>query len=154
MNREEVLALLRQRIPEEVATLAARRHPDIETPLELVPVALGLLPERENAAERIAAAIPALPEQCRTLLRLRLQGRSFEEIAEELDTDGVAAYVRCRRRLFAGSKPLPDYAAGLLSSHERDILFAAALRDPALFQSLRDEQALLTLLEDPAARAR
>jgi hypothetical protein len=152
MSRDEVLRLLKQQIPAEVVDLAARRNPDIEPPLELVPRALTLLAERENSTERIAGAIPALSEQCRTLLRLRLQGRSFEEIGEELDTDAAAVYLRCRRKLLRGSKPLPGYAAGLLNRDQRLSLFAWALQDSAVFRSLKDDQALLAAMESPAAR--
>jgi hypothetical protein len=49
---------------------------------------------------------------------------------------------------------LSGYAAGLLSAEERSRLFAAALKDQALFEALADEDALRELLEDPAARAK
>lgn len=56
--------------------------------------------------------------------------------------------MRDAERLLAG------YAAGLLTEEERSRLFAAALRDQALFDALADEDALRELLEDPAARAK
>ena len=146
-----MLSLLRQRIPHgDTADLISRRHPHLEPPLELVPLALGLLAERETA--RLVARIPEMTARCRTLLRLRLQGHSFAQISEEMNTDAVEVWVRCRPRLIA-SKPLPRYAAGLLSAEQRLALFAEALRDPGVFRSLRDEHTLITLLDDPAARA-
>ena len=148
MRREEVLSLLRQRTGrDDVVHLLDRRYPDLERPEELVPLAAGMMASTDLIAERI----PELPEQCRDLIRLRLQGKSSEEIAEELDADPVEVYTRCRRRLFPKSKPLSGYSADAEENRE---LFARALIDQRTFDSVRDEQILLTLLEDPAARAR
>jgi hypothetical protein len=127
MSRDEVLALLRERISaNDIVDLVARRYPDIEPALQLVPLTLELAAERENALSRVATAIPGMTEQCRTVLRLRLQGMSFDQIGEEIGTDAIAAYARCRRRLFNSSNPLPEYAAGTLSEEERSMLFANA----------------------------
>jgi RNA polymerase sigma-70 factor (ECF subfamily) len=59
--------------------------------------------ERKEMLERLERAIRQLPERCRELLRLKLEGRSFAEIQKTL---GVAAintvYTwdhRCRRNL-------------------------------------------------------
>ena len=144
MGRAEVLSLLRQRTGrDDLIDLLDRRHPDVETPEELVPLAIGLMVENDGIAERVAHLIPEMTEPCRNVLRMRLQGRSFEEITEELDLDAVDAYTRCRRRLFPSSKPLPDYATG---SVDRVELFVRALSDQPTFDSLRDEHTLLQLL--------
>ncbi|HLK48456.1 MAG TPA: hypothetical protein VKT49_09990 [Bryobacteraceae bacterium] len=51
-------------------------------------------------------------------------------------------------------KLLGGYATGTLTPAERDALFAAALEDQDLFDSLAREEALRELLQDPAAKAR
>lgn len=48
---------------------------------------------------------------------------------------------------------LGGHAAGILTPEERRALYAAALKDQALFDALADEEALRALLADPAARA-
>lgn len=50
-------------------------------------------------------------------------------------------------------KLLGGYATGTLTEEERTALFEAALHDPALFESLAEEQALKEVFDDPAARA-
>ena len=50
-------------------------------------------------------------------------------------------------------KLLGGYAAGTLTPDERDKLFAAALDDQQLFESLAAEESLRELLQDSAARA-
>lgn len=143
MERERVLALLRERTRRnDVVDLVARRHPDIDPPGELVPRAI----EAMVSADAVGARIPYLSETCRDFLRLRLQGKSSEEIAEELDVNPAEVYARCRRGLFPSSKPLP-------STLEGPALFARALEDQRTFNSLRDDHTLAVLLEDPAARA-
>jgi len=49
-------------------------------------------------------------------------------------------------------KLLGGYAAGTLTSRERDALFEAAVDDQKLFEALADEEALRELLSDPATR--
>lgn len=49
---------------------------------------------------------------------------------------------------------LGGFAAGTLTSEEREALFRVALEDQALFDALADEEALRELLADPVARAR
>jgi len=51
-------------------------------------------------------------------------------------------------------KLLGGYAAGTLTPAEREALFAAALEDQQLFESLAAEEPLRELLQDPAAKAR
>lgn len=155
MTREEILALLRQRIPNgETISLLDRRYPDAEPPLELVPRALDLLAGQEDDLARVAQVIPEMTTECRTILRLYLQGRSFPEMSEEMEANAVAVYAKCRKRLFPSSSPLPDYAAGVLDAEDRLALFGRALEDPQVFQSLRDEHRLLMLLDNAASRAR
>jgi hypothetical protein len=48
---------------------------------------------------------------------------------------------------------LGGHAAGILTPEERRALYAAALKDQALFDALADEEALRALLADPQARA-
>jgi len=50
-------------------------------------------------------------------------------------------------------KLLGGYAAGTLTPGEREALFAAALEDQQLFESLAAEEPLRELLQDPAVRA-
>jgi hypothetical protein len=50
-------------------------------------------------------------------------------------------------------KLLGGYAAGTLTESERQALFAAALEDQQLFESLAAEEPLRELLQDPAAKA-
>ena len=50
-------------------------------------------------------------------------------------------------------KLLGGYATGTLTTEEQQALFAAALEDQELFDSLAREQSLRDLLRDPAARA-
>jgi hypothetical protein len=50
-------------------------------------------------------------------------------------------------------KLLGGYATGTLTAEEQQALFAAALEDQELFDSLAGEQALRDLLSDPASRA-
>lgn len=49
-------------------------------------------------------------------------------------------------------KLLGGYATGTLTDAERDMLFAAALEDQSLFDTLAKEEALRELLSDPATR--
>ena len=49
-------------------------------------------------------------------------------------------------------KLLGGYATGTLTAAERDLLFAAALEDQTLFDTLANEEALRALLDDPAVR--
>lgn len=51
-------------------------------------------------------------------------------------------------------KLLGGYATGTLTPEERDTLFAAALEDQELFDSLVREEPLRELLQDPAAKGR
>jgi hypothetical protein len=50
-------------------------------------------------------------------------------------------------------KLMGGYAAGTLTEDERQALFAAALEDQQLFESLAAEEPLRELLQDPAAKA-
>src|SRR5215472_11615881 len=50
-------------------------------------------------------------------------------------------------------KLLGGYATGTLTPEEQQALFAAALEDQELFDSLAREQSLRDLLRDPAAKA-
>jgi len=50
-------------------------------------------------------------------------------------------------------KLMGGYATGTLSEAEREALFAAALDDQELFDSLMKEEALREVLEDPGAKA-
>src|SRR5690242_11026163 len=49
-------------------------------------------------------------------------------------------------------KLLGGYATDTLTARERELLFAAALRNQELFNALADEQALRDVLADPASR--
>ena len=61
----------------------------------------GLRPPR--LLEQLRAAIPKLGERCRELFRLKLLGRSFPEIQEEMGAASVNTVytwdARCRERL-------------------------------------------------------
>ena len=58
---------------------------------------------RAELLERLTKAVPKLGERCRELLRLKLLGRSFAEIAEEMDAGSINTVytwdLRCRKRL-------------------------------------------------------
>ena len=62
----------------------------------------GLL-ERKEVLERLERAISRLPERCRQLLRLKLEGRTFAEIQRTLGAGAInTVYTwdhRCRRNL-------------------------------------------------------
>jgi RNA polymerase sigma-70 factor (ECF subfamily) len=68
---------------------------------------LGPTPEmyaaRQQLLERLTKAIPSLGERCRELLRLKLLGKSFAEIQEELGAGSINTVytwdARCRQRL-------------------------------------------------------
>lgn len=153
MDREEVLSLLRQRTGRaDLVDVVARRYPDVDPPEELVPLTLALMADPDITG-RVAHRIPELSEECRDVLRLRLQGKSFDEIGEELDVKATEVYAQCRRRLFPSTKPIPEYGAGMLDDAARHDLFRRALRDRRSFDSLRDEHTLLELTADPVARA-
>lgn len=58
---------------------------------------------RKENAERIAAAVRRLGERCREMLRMKLEGRTFEEIRERFGAASInTVYVwdhRCRKHL-------------------------------------------------------
>lgn len=59
--------------------------------------------ERQELLRRVADAIPKLGERCREIFRLKLLGRSFAEIQEELGAASINTVytwdARCRSRL-------------------------------------------------------
>jgi RNA polymerase sigma-70 factor (ECF subfamily) len=59
--------------------------------------------ERQELLQRLEKAIPRLGERCRELLRLKLLGRSFAEIQEELGAASINTVytwdARCRQKL-------------------------------------------------------
>jgi RNA polymerase sigma-70 factor (ECF subfamily) len=59
--------------------------------------------ERQELLERLEKAIPRLGERCREILRLKLLGRSFAEIQEELGAASINTVytwdARCRQKL-------------------------------------------------------
>jgi RNA polymerase sigma-70 factor (ECF subfamily) len=59
--------------------------------------------QREEMLRRLTAAIEKLPPRCKQLFRLKLLGRTFAEIQEELDAASInTVYTwdsRCRRHL-------------------------------------------------------
>ena len=59
--------------------------------------------ERKTRLERLARAVPQLGEQCRELLRMRLEGRKTSEIQKQLGARSVNTIYtwefRCRQRL-------------------------------------------------------
>jgi RNA polymerase sigma-70 factor (ECF subfamily) len=59
--------------------------------------------ERQELLDRLSSAIPTLSERCRELIRLKLLGRSYAEIAEEMDAGSINTVytwdLRCRKRL-------------------------------------------------------
>jgi RNA polymerase sigma-70 factor (ECF subfamily) len=59
--------------------------------------------QRRELLERLTRAVPQLGERCRELLRLKLLGKSFAEIQEELGAASInTVYTwdfRCRQRL-------------------------------------------------------
>jgi len=60
---------------------------------------------RGEVVDRVLAVVPALGFDCRKLLRLKLEGKTYPEIRELLGLESVAAvYARdreCRKRLLA-----------------------------------------------------
>ncbi|HYO79889.1 MAG TPA: sigma-70 family RNA polymerase sigma factor [Bryobacteraceae bacterium] len=58
---------------------------------------------QQQMLDRLSASVRKLGERCRELLRLKLLGRSFAEIAEEMDAASVNTVytwdLRCRKRL-------------------------------------------------------
>ena len=59
--------------------------------------------ERREMLERVRAAAARLGDRCRQILRLKLLGRSFAEIREELGVDSINTVytwdARCRKQL-------------------------------------------------------
>jgi RNA polymerase sigma-70 factor (ECF subfamily) len=85
-----------------------RRGEDIATPIEEVPLASpGPSPEeyasRQELLERLSSAVAKLGPRCREIFRLKLLGRSFAEIQEELGAASInTVYTwdsRCRQQL-------------------------------------------------------
>jgi RNA polymerase sigma-70 factor (ECF subfamily) len=156
VQRDEILARLRERIAafaashgsreaaedlaQEVLMLLHEKYAHLESPDELLPLALKIvrfkllslrrksarrgeyrsvsitdipLPdlgpdpaeslERKEMLERLERAIRQLPERCRQLLRLKLEGRTFAEIQRILGAEAInTVYTwdhRCRRNL-------------------------------------------------------
>jgi RNA polymerase sigma-70 factor (ECF subfamily) len=156
VQRDEILARLRERImafaashgsreaaedlAQEVLMLLHEKYAHLESPEELLPLALKIvrfklmslrrksvrrgeyhsvsitdipLPdlgpdpaeslERKEMLERLERAMAQLPERCRQLLRLKLEGRTFAEIQRRLGAGAInTVYTwdhRCRQRL-------------------------------------------------------
>jgi RNA polymerase sigma-70 factor (ECF subfamily) len=156
VQRDEILARLRERIAafaashgsreaaedlaQEVLMLLHEKYAHLESPDELLPLALKIvrfkllslrrksarrgeyhavsitdipLPdlgpdpaetlERKEMLERLERAIRQLPQRCRRLLRLKLEGRTFAEIQRMLGAGSInTVYTwdhRCRRNL-------------------------------------------------------
>jgi RNA polymerase sigma-70 factor (ECF subfamily) len=87
---------------------AQRRGEYSQAQVEEMPLADGapgpeLRLARRESAERIAAAVRRLGERCRELLRLKLEGRTFDEIRARLGAANInTVYVwdhRCRKHL-------------------------------------------------------
>jgi hypothetical protein len=155
MERDRVLALLAERLHDPaVADLVGRRHPDVEPATELVPLALDIVASQAEAEDRVRRALPRMSGTCREIFRLLLQDRPFEEISERLDLDALSYYPRCRRQVFPSTDALPAYAADSLDDAARSALFADALENQKVFDSLRDEHALMAVLGDPQMRPR
>jgi RNA polymerase sigma-70 factor (ECF subfamily) len=84
------------------------RHGEVQQPDESA-AASGMNPElwaeRQELLERLGKAIPQLGERCREILRLKLLGRSFAEIQEELGAASINTVytwdARCRQKLLA-----------------------------------------------------
>jgi RNA polymerase sigma-70 factor (ECF subfamily) len=59
--------------------------------------------QRQELLDRLRAAIPKLGERCRELFRLKLLGRTFAEIQDEMDAASINTVytwdARCRERL-------------------------------------------------------
>ena len=86
----------------------SRRGERTSTPLEELQFAdLAPGPEEQAARaemlERLKKAVPKLGERCRELLRLKLLGRTFAEIADEMEANSINTVytwdLRCRKRL-------------------------------------------------------
>ena len=62
-----------------------------------------MLAEREETKERLARALQGLGERCRELFRLKLQGRSFQEIQSRMGANSINTIytwdARCRKQL-------------------------------------------------------
>jgi RNA polymerase sigma-70 factor (ECF subfamily) len=156
MDRDEALALLRERIvafaasrtgrtaaedlAQDVLVVLEEKYREVTEPTELVPLAMQILrfrmaswrrrqqrrgeasavspeeidladpgpgPEahaqRQELLDRLTHALPTMGERCRELFRLKLLGRSFAEIAEEMDAGSINTVytwdLRCRKRL-------------------------------------------------------
>ncbi|HYP13381.1 MAG TPA: sigma-70 family RNA polymerase sigma factor [Bryobacteraceae bacterium] len=156
MNREEILARLRERIvafaasrmsgdvaedlAQEVMMVLHDRYPEVDQLEELLPLSQQILrfkmaglrrkvyrrgekgqisldeiqlpdgapnPEaqaqREETLRRLTRAVEKLPFRCRELMRLKLLGRSFAEIQEELEAASINTVytwdARCRKQL-------------------------------------------------------
>src|SRR5919202_1269256 len=88
MQRDEILVRLRERI---VAFAASRMGRDVAEDLA------------QEMLERLTAATQRLGERCRQIFRLKLLGRTFPEIQEELGAASVNTVytwdARCRQRL-------------------------------------------------------
>jgi RNA polymerase sigma-70 factor (ECF subfamily) len=82
------------------------RHGEVQHPDESA-VDPGINPElwaeRQELLDRLQKAIPRLGERCREILRLKLLGRSFAEIQEELGAASINTVytwdARCRQKL-------------------------------------------------------
>lgn len=62
-----------------------------------------VLAEREETKQRLAQALRSLGERCRELFRLKLQGRTFQEIQERMEANSINTVytwdARCRKQL-------------------------------------------------------
>ncbi len=59
--------------------------------------------EREELRERLKTALQEMEQRCREMFRMKLEGRSFEEIRKELGAASINTIytwdLRCRRKL-------------------------------------------------------
>ena len=108
---EELLPLSLQILRFKMVALRRKQHRRGETgsvTLEEAALAdLGPTPEayaeRQELLGRLTEAIPRLGERCREIFRLKLLGKTFAEIQEELDAASINTVytwdARCRERL-------------------------------------------------------
>jgi RNA polymerase sigma-70 factor (ECF subfamily) len=87
---------------------SARRGESTAVPAEALPLAdSGPSPESvagdRELLDRLKAALPRLGERCREIFRLKLLGKSFAEIQEQMDAASINTVytwdARCRQKL-------------------------------------------------------
>ena len=156
MNRDEILAQLRERIlnfatlkvsrdaaedlTQEVFIVLHEKYPEVTTLQELLPLSFQVLRykildyqrksfrrgeqnqesvedlplcspddnpgvelEKKERLERLQAALNQLPDRCRELFRLKLEGKPFKEIQAQLGVSSIITVYtwdfRCRKQL-------------------------------------------------------